>query len=343
MRQRHPGKVDRGKTHPPPRGGGYGTDQGPGGVQGEGVQGGRGQAAILSPQRLSAPLAASRTGRKLALLADAWKEYERDYARYFAIAMVYYALVALIPLLVLLLATAGLLLRFSSIVAGAEQYLLQTIEVQFGRELEATATELFARLQQQSVLVIVVSVLGLMWTAAVLVGRLRMGFRAIWRYAPPIVAGSPRTVILTTLREKVIAFTIVTLGEALLLATLTAITALEWLSFALTGVPLIRGATGWLLAVSGSLILVPLIFALLFMYLPPVRLRWRDVWFAALVCGGAWLVATQALALSAILFRAHLSAYSAMGGVLLVMLWMNVASQVLFYGAELCKIASGRA
>jgi membrane protein len=276
------------------------------------------------------------------LLAAAWKEYERDYARYFAIAMVYYALVALVPLLVLFLATAGLLLRFSSVAAGAERYLLETIEAKFGPELQATATQLFARLQQQSVLVIIVSVLGLMWTAAVLVGRLRMGFRAIWRYDPPIIAGSPWTVILTTLREKMIAFTIVTLGEAFLLALLVAITVLEWLSSAVKGVPFTRWATGWVLALLGSLILVPLTLALLFMYLPPVRLRWREVWFAALLCGGAWLIATQTVALSAILFSANLGAYTALGGVLVVMLWMSVVSQVLFYGAELCKLTHQR-
>ena len=38
------------------------------------------------------------------LLRTAWQEYERDHARYFAGAMVYYALVSLLPLLLLLLA-----------------------------------------------------------------------------------------------------------------------------------------------------------------------------------------------------------------------------------------------
>jgi len=256
--------------------------------------------------------------------------------------MVYYALVALVPLLVLLLATAGLVLRFSGVATGAKEHLLHTIEAKFGPELQATASQLFASLQQQSVLVTIVGVLGLIWTAAVLVGRLRMGIRAIWGYEPPIIAGSLWAVILTTLREKVIAFTIVSLGEALLVAILAVIMALEWLGSRLTGVPLVRWAPGWLLAIPSSLILVPLTFALLFMYLPPVRLRWREVWFAAIVCGGAWLIATQVMALAAILFRAGVNAYSALGGLLVVMLWMSIVCQVLFYGAELCKITRWR-
>lgn len=276
--------------------------------------------------------------RHFALLTAAWKEYERDYARYFAIAMIYYGLVALVPLLVLLLATAGLLPRLSDTAAGAKQYMLDAIEAKFGPELQATAMQMFASLQRQSVLVIIVSVLGLLWTASVLVGRLRLAFRAIWHYDPPIIAGSAWTVILMTLREKVIAFSIATLGQALLLVVLVAIAVLEWLGSVASGVPLLHYATGWIFAVPVSLVLVPLSFALLFMYLPPIRLRWRQVGFAAAVCGAAWLIATEAVALTGRLFGANFSAYSALGGALVVMLWMNVVSQVLFYGAELCKI-----
>jgi len=276
--------------------------------------------------------------RWFVLLTEAWKQYERDYARYFAIAMIYYALVALLPLLVLLLATAGLLLRFSAVGATAQEHVLQAIDAKFGSELQAAAVQLFASLGRQSVLVVILSVLGLMWTASVLVGRLRMGVRAIWGYEPPIIAASPWAVIRITLREKVIAFSIAALAEALLFATLLIIAALEWLSSTARGVPFLSWASTWLLAVTGSLILVPLSFLLLFMYLPPVRLRWREVWFAAVLCSAAWLLTTEVLALTGVFFGANFSAYSALGGVLAVMLWMSIVSQVLFYGAELCKV-----
>src|SRR5262245_5927771 len=53
------------------------------------------------------------------LLQEAWVEYQRDYARYFAVAMVYYALVSLVPLLLLTLAAFGWLLRLSPMAANA--------------------------------------------------------------------------------------------------------------------------------------------------------------------------------------------------------------------------------
>jgi len=38
-------------------------------------------------------------------------------------------------------------------------------------------------------------------------------------------------------------------------------------------------------------------FASMFKCLPPVRMRWRDVWLAALLCAVSWVVASELLAL----------------------------------------------
>lgn len=59
------------------------------------------------------------------LARETWGEYERDYGRYLAGAMVYYALVSLVPLL--LLAALGLLLRFSTFAASSCPLILLTL------------------------------------------------------------------------------------------------------------------------------------------------------------------------------------------------------------------------
>jgi uncharacterized BrkB/YihY/UPF0761 family membrane protein len=64
------------------------------------------------------------------------------------------------------------------------------------------------------------------------------------------------------------------------------------------------------------------------------------VWLASLLCGTAWIIGADLLALYASFGES--SPYGAVGGLLVVMLWINVMSQVLFYGAEVCKVvASG--
>jgi len=40
-------------------------------------------------------------------------------------------------------------------------------------------------------------------------------------------------------------------------------------------------------------------------------------------------------------FEKNPNAYGAIGALLAVLLWMNLVSQVLFFGGELCKVAAG--
>src|SRR5262245_10160257 len=68
------------------------------------------------------------------LLRTAWVEYENDRANYFAAAMIYYALVSMVPILLLLTAALGLLLRFSPIALEVQQNLLIRIEAGFGTQ-----------------------------------------------------------------------------------------------------------------------------------------------------------------------------------------------------------------
>jgi membrane protein len=259
------------------------------------------------------------------LLRNAWSEYQRDYARYFASAIVYYALVSLVPLLLLLLAGLGLLLRLSDTAAAAEDLVLTTVEGNFGAELRATIEHLLQGLQDSSLVATTVSFLGLLLTASVFFKHMRMTFRAIWKHAPPLVSGSVRLVIKATFLERVIAFAMVLAGGGLLLAAFALLAAIHWL-------------TGWRLAVSAPLIIAPLMFALLLKHLPPVRLRWRHVWLASVLCGAAWLLGAEILALYSRYLASSLSAYGALGALLVIMLWMNIVSQVLFFGAELCKV-----
>jgi membrane protein len=273
------------------------------------------------------------------LLRAAWVEYERDHARYLAVAMIYYGLVSLVPLLLLLLAALGLLLRFSAAAAEAQRQMLDGVTAHFGPELSVTITGLLDTLQRESIVTIVVSLIGLLLAASVLFKHLRLTFRAIWKYDPPLVSGPVRTVVWATILQRVVAFVMVLGGGALLLVALGLIAATQWLERALGRVPLLGPNSGWLLATASSLGLVVITFAGLFRFLPPVPMRWRHVRLAAVLCGAAWVVASELLALVGGFLGGSRSTYGALG-VLAVMLWMNIGSQVLFFGAELCKVVA---
>jgi membrane protein len=287
---------------------------------------------------------ASKRARAAAgLLRQAWVEYKHDYASYFAGSIVYYALVSLVPLILLLLATLGLLLRFSDVAADLEQQVTAAVEANFGPDLRASIDELLQRLKDGSIAATLVSLLGLLVTASLLFRHLRMTFRAIWKFPPPVLSGTVLAALRAMISEILIAFSMVVAAGAILLTLLITIAALHALGSALfSRLPGADGTTDLALLLLSPAIMAPLTFALLYRFLPPVRLRWRDIWFGALFAGGAWLLGAEMLGLYATFMRSNRSAYGAFGAALLLMFWMYAISKVLFFGAELCKVVAAR-
>ena len=278
-----------------------------------------------------------------ALLRMAWEEYERDHARYLAAAMVYYALVSFLPFLLLVLAVIGLLLRFSAFAASLEQQVLATVEGTFGAPLRTTLEQLLSQVERESLVATAISVIGLLVTASTLFGNLRLSFRALWKHEPPLMSGSLIGSLRASVLEKTIAYVSVLLGGASLLIAFGLIAGVQWATGLFSGVPLLDTAAGATVTVASPAIVVGVTFALLFLVLPPVRLQWRDVQLATVLCTIAWIVVTEIMLMVGTVAGKSRSAPGAFGGLLAVMLWINVVAQMLFYGAELCKVVHTQA
>jgi membrane protein len=283
--------------------------------------------------------AAHRRGTILQLLRNVWSEYQKDYARYFAAAMVYYALLSMVPLILLLLSTLGLLLRFSDVAVAVEQDVLRAIEAGLGTPVRVTIGELLQEVQRESVIATGISLGALLITASKLFQQLRLSFRAIWKYAPPLVSGTVRVAVLSTLLEKAMGFALLLIAGALLLFALALLATVQWLGGHLERLPWL-GHIGWLVALPTTFAIAALTFVMLFRFLPPVRIRWRHIGIVATACALACMAATEILALYGTLFGSKFGAWGVVGGLLMIMLWMDVVSQILFYGAELCKVLS---
>jgi uncharacterized BrkB/YihY/UPF0761 family membrane protein len=122
------------------------------------------------------------------------------------------------------------LLRFSPIALEAQQKMLIRIEASFGAQLPLTIKQLLNTVQQESIVATVVSLAGLLLAASVLFKHLRLTFRAIWKYEPPLVSGSMSVVVRVTILERVIAFVMVLGGGGLLLIALALIAAAQRLN-----------------------------------------------------------------------------------------------------------------
>ena len=273
------------------------------------------------------------------LLREAWEEYERDRARYFAGAMVYFALMSLVPLLLLLLAAIGWSLRFSSAAAGMEAHVLTIVETNLGEQFRRIIETLLTQLQQQSLVTTLAGLLGLAYTASKLFGHMRMSFRAIWKHEPPLVAGTLSERVAITVREYAFAFLMVLSGGLFLVLAVLLLSVTQRLSRLLVALPFADRVPAWLLALPGSIAIVGLTFALLLRFLPPVRLGWRHVWLASVLCTASWIIGAQLVTWYSALFPSHaLTPLEVFAGLFVTMIWFDKVSQVLFFGAEMCKV-----
>ena len=128
----------------------------------------------------------------------------------------------------------------------------------------------------------------------------------------------------------------------MLVAGLALVASTRWLNQrlfdVLSNLPLLSRSAGYLVTATGGLVLAIITFWPLFKFLPPVRITWRAAWPATLLSAVAWVLAIEFLSLYGRWFGD--SATGALGGLFAVLLSMNIMSQVLFFGAELCKVGS---
>jgi len=88
-----------------------------------------------------------------------------------------------------------------------------------------------------------------------------------------------------------------------------------------------------------DLVVMSALFAMMFRYLPDVRLKWRETWFAAVLTALLFL-AGQFLIGYVIGQSDAANYYDAAGGVLVLMLWVYYASAIFLFGAVFTKVRS---
>ncbi|PYI64233.1 MAG: ribonuclease BN, partial [Verrucomicrobia bacterium] len=88
-------------------------------------------------------------------------------------------------------------------------------------------------------------------------------------------------------------------------------------------------------------VVVPL-FAMIFKFLPDVKIQWRDVWIGAVMTAilfglGKWLLGFYLGS------GAAGSAYGAASSLITLLLWVYYSSQILLFGAEFTQVYAQRA
>jgi membrane protein len=82
---------------------------------------------------------------------------------------------------------------------------------------------------------------------------------------------------------------------------------------------------------------VTLLFAMIYKYLPDVRIKWRDVWIGAGLTSLLFTVGKMLIGLY-LSTSGVASTYGAAGSLITVLLWVYYSALIFFLGAELTQV-----
>lgn len=263
--------------------------------------------------------------------ARAW--WDDDAVRLGA-SLAYYTLFAIAPILLVATAIAGM-------VFGAEAVrgeIVGQLDHLIGREGARAVQSLLEGASQRrtGILATVIGSITFVVAATGAFLELQATLNTIWRVKP-----KPGVHLRAFFLDRLRSFGLVVAIGFLLMVSLAVTAALAalngWLSRYAPDVPLLWNGVSMVV----SLVVTTGLFALLFRFLPDVRLRWRDVMTGALAT--AVLFMFGQLLIGLYLGQSSMaSTYGAAGSVMILLLWVYYSCQILLFGAEFTRVYAER-
>lgn len=264
------------------------------------------------------------------LLKEAFAEFQRDKALRLGAALAYYTIFSIAPLLLIAIAIAGLIFGRSH----AQAQIVDQLRALMGDAGAKAIAEMLAGAAKPKTgtFALVIGIVTLLLGAAGVFGALKDALNTIWN-----VEEKPKGGVLAMIRERFLSFAMVFGVGFLLLVSLVIDAAIAAMGkFAGNRLP--GGESLWQsLQLAVSFAVVTALFALIFRYLPDIRIEWRDVRLGAAFTSFLFIVGKFALGLY-IGKSAVGSSFGAAGSLVVVLVWIYWSTNIVFFGAEFTKV-----
>ena len=272
----------------------------------------------------------------ISLLKQTFSEWLEDKVPQLGAALAYYTVFSLAPLVLLLLAIVGFLFRNDP--AGT----WQKVTEQMSYFLDKSAIDVVQGIAQKAsqpnkgVVATSIGILLALFGASGVFGQLQDALNTIWG-----VKAKPGVGIMGFIRSRFLSFAMVAGVCFLLLVSLVLESLLK--SFSHYVQAMLPGGIVIALVIYSifDLAVVVLLFALIFKFLPDVKIQWRDVWIGALMTAIFFAIGKWVLGLY-LGSGAAASAYGAASSLITLLLWIYYSSQILLFGAEFTQVYAAR-
>jgi membrane protein len=268
------------------------------------------------------------SGKMWSLLRDTAASYVDDNCLSRGAAIAYYSVFALLPVIVLVIAVAGIVFGSDE----ARTAIVQRIDSLVGDQgRDAVQVMLQAAPQRGSGLfATTVGVVTLLAAASAVFGEIQAALNVIWRAVPR------KMTAWRLVRTRLLGLLLILCVGLLLVASVIASAALGALGTVLSEFwPEIQMPLQLLNAIV-SFFLIAALFAAVYKLLPDVDVAWREAGFGAAVTAALFAVGKYLIAL----YIAHTtiaSSYGAAGAFAVLLVWVYYSSQIVLVGAEFTR------
>jgi membrane protein len=272
------------------------------------------------------------------LLKETFREWREDGAPRLAAALAYYTTFSLAPLLVLIIAIAGLVGGHEAAQSQVMAQVEDLLGVQ-GREFVQGMIQSASR-TSTGITATIIGAVTLLFGALGVFGELQNSLNTIWEVKPKpakgFLDGIKRLVV-----KRLLSFTMVLGIGFLLLASLV-------ISAALSALGEYIGARWpfadfWLELINFiiSFVVITFLFAMIFKFLPEINIAWRDVWLGAAVTSA--LFSLGKFLIGFYLGRSEVgNTFGAAGSLAILLIWIYYSAQILFFGAEFTQVYANK-
>lgn len=268
----------------------------------------------------------------LSLFWKAIQAWNADKAPRLGAALAYYTLFAMSPVLLVVIAIAGLVFGPEAVRGEIVGQIDQLIGSQGARTVETMLENAYRPREGRLATIIGGITFALAVTGAFL--ELQAALNTVWRVKP---VPRPGINVLDFIRRRLRSFALVATIAFLLLVSLVVSAGLSalaaWFGRLAPGTVTLFQILNQLV----SLGIITVLFGALYRVLPDVQLRWRDVTVGAFATAVLFTIGKYLIGLY--LGRsAVISAYGAAGSVVVLMIWVYYTAQIVLLGAEFTRV-----
>lgn len=268
-----------------------------------------------------------------ALVKTSFSSWLDDYAPSMGAALAYYTMFSIAPLLLIVISTAGLV--FGEEAVRGE--IFGQLRDLMGDQGAAAVEGLLASVSEpeKGAAGAVVGTVLLLIGATTVFGELQNAFDRIWRAPGKDKNGG----IWELLRTRLLSFGIILGIGFLMMVSLVfnaAVSALgKWWGGFFSGLEILVTSLNFIF----SFVFTTAVFAMLYKFMPKVKIQWRDVWAGAVVTALLFTIGKTLIGLY-IGKSAISSGFGAAGSLVVVLVWVYYSAQIFLLGAEFTWVYS---